>query len=77
MLDHSSPELVLPQTGQIPHDEQVPPPSGQGHVHPPFRVYEAQAVRAHTRQDDHLLLSALEGIHGGHLHRPQLGMLEM
>lgn len=33
VLDHAAPQPVPPQAGQVSHDQQVPPPSGQGHVH--------------------------------------------
>lgn len=36
VLDDAPPQPAPPQAGQVPHDQQVPPPSGQGDVHPLF-----------------------------------------
>lgn len=45
--------------------------SGQSHVQTPGVVQEADAlvlIRTHTRQDDEIFLSALEGIYAGYFH---------
>lgn len=77
VLDHSAPQPASPQTGQVPHDQQVPPPPGQGHVRSLLRVDEPHLPGPHTGQNDDVLLSPLEGVDGGHLHGPEAGPLEV
>lgn len=77
MLEHTTPQPVPPQAGQVPHDQQVTPPSGQGHVHALLGVNEAHLPGAHAGQNDHLLLCPLEGIHGRHLHGRELRAVQV
>ena len=62
------PVFVLRQHLGVADNHQMPPCTRDGNVHPVGRRREAEARRATARQEDDLLLAALECVHSRYLH---------
>mmetsp|Transcript_1632 Transcript_1632/g.4614 ORF Transcript_1632/g.4614 Transcript_1632/m.4614 type:complete len:387 (+) Transcript_1632:158-1318(+) len=65
------PQRILGQHARVAEQDQTVPRACESDVQPPRIAQEANTlvlVRPHTAQNNHVLLAALERVHGRHLH---------
>ena len=66
-IDDLMPKSAFPQMRGISHDDHVSFGASNCHIDSSRGFDKPHVVGSHATQEDHLLLRALEGIHGGDL----------